>query len=88
MYTIIFIAAFLTASYLWHINKLLMARIAYALLFLVGIIVSSMVISYHQWQDVNSAFFTAMLIALLVELYIKLGRFEVKAKKQKMETQK
>jgi hypothetical protein len=81
MYSLIFLAAFLTSSYLWHTRREPAARVVLTIVIVAGCIIFSMSLKDAAWHDVNSAYTSAMITVLLVELYIKLGRFEVKAKK-------
>jgi uncharacterized membrane protein len=78
MYTIIFTAALLLADYLQRTGKTLAGRIVFGCVVVAGFMVSSLSIQDNRWWSAFTSLITAVIIVALVELYIKLGRFEVK----------
>jgi hypothetical protein len=81
MYLIIFIAAFIVSGYLQHTRRVLAGRTMFAFIMLIGFAVSSLSFSDQRWHYMLSAFFTALIIYMLAELYVTMiNRFEVKAK--------
>jgi hypothetical protein len=78
MYTIIFVVAFLVVGYLQHTHKALAARAVFALVMLAGFALVTASMSDHRWQNAVSGLYTALIIVVLVELYVKINGFEVK----------
>jgi hypothetical protein len=78
MYTILFVAALLLAGYLQHTRKVLAARVVFAFVIVAGFALVTASISDQRWHSAVSGLYTALITIMLVELYIKLGRFEIK----------